>query len=210
MRTVAPSGSTVASSRRQTLSAPSGIGAPVMMRTASPSLTWVVARSPAKIESVMRSRTDPPSVSSALNANPSIEEFANRGDGSLAVTTSAATQPRASSRVSGTAASGERSRSTNCRASEREIIGLVILAEQTSPLFSSVPSIDDGRRLVAPGRATLPKFAFPHRHTYLQRVDAVTRGVKGVVAMRGRHRDYDRCVRKFDAANPVVNGDGFE
>jgi len=81
-------------------SAPSGIGAPVMIRIASPSPTATVGAWPAASSPTTRSRTGfaslAPTVSTACTAYPSIAVLANGGTASGAVILSASTRPSAS------------------------------------------------------------------------------------------------------------------
>ena len=92
-----PSGASVRSTIT-TASAPGGIGAPVMMRTASPGPTVAVGRR-ARRRGCRRPRGGPgassaaPAVSAARTAKPSIAVLSNGGTASAAATASAVTQP---------------------------------------------------------------------------------------------------------------------
>ncbi len=106
-------------------SAPSGIGAPVMIRIASPGPTATVGACPAGRSPTTRSDagapSDAPAVSAARTAYPSIAVFANGGTGSVATTASASTRPRASASGVGTGASTATDRRTSAWTSSRGI-----------------------------------------------------------------------------------------
>ncbi len=106
-----------------TASAPGGIGAPVMIRTASPAPTARVGATPAGSVSTTARSTGAPTVSIERTANPSMAVLSNGGTASGALIGSRSTRPSAS--PTGTTAVGvgaHRSR-TYERASAREIIG---------------------------------------------------------------------------------------
>jgi hypothetical protein len=87
------------SSFRITESAPPGIGAPVMIRIASPRLSALGANSPAAIVAMTRSFTGSPFITGVMSADrtayPSIEELLHGGIVTVAETSSARTRPRA-------------------------------------------------------------------------------------------------------------------
>src|ERR1700674_716335 len=87
------------SSLRMTESAPPGIGAPVMMRIASPRVSGLGANSPAAIVAMTRSFTGSPLITGVMSAErtayPSMEELLHGGIVTVAVTSSANTRPRA-------------------------------------------------------------------------------------------------------------------
>src|SRR5438552_1346149 len=93
------------SSTRTTVSAPSGIGAPVMMRIASPGPTSRSGNSPAATSLTTRSSTGADATSSPRTAYPSIAELRKGGTSRSAATSSASTSPRASWSGVSTAAS---------------------------------------------------------------------------------------------------------
>ena len=77
-------------------SAPSGIGAPVMIRQASPEPTAAGVSPPALLEPVIESVDPSISQSATCTAQPSIAELSNRGSSTLEVRCSARTRPWAS------------------------------------------------------------------------------------------------------------------
>ena len=85
--------STVTSSTCSTASAPSGIAAPVEIRTASPSPTPTAAGAPARDSPTMRSARP---AGPDRTAKPSIALLANEGTSRSATTSSASTRPSAS------------------------------------------------------------------------------------------------------------------
>ena len=89
-----------------TASAPGGIGAPVMMRSASPAPTLVSVALPAANVPTTRSSTGAPAVSAARTAKPSIAVLAKGGTGSSASTAPAVTHPSASARSTARGSSG--------------------------------------------------------------------------------------------------------
>ena len=76
-------------------SAPSGSGAPVMIRWAEPGVSGSSECEPAAISASIWSGT-PGATSAARTANPSIAEFVNGGIAKRAATSSLRTKPRAS------------------------------------------------------------------------------------------------------------------
>ena len=96
------------SSTAMTASAPSGIGAPVMILAASPGPTEKVGSSPAATSPTMCSRTGAspvPASESARTAYPSIDELSKRGRSTFERTSRATTRPSAS--VSGVHSVGD-------------------------------------------------------------------------------------------------------
>jgi hypothetical protein len=102
------------SSMGMTASAPSGIGAPVMIRTASPAPGDGRSTAPAAISPTTR-KVAPGPTSSERTANPSIAELANGGMSPGARTSAASTVPRASSRALLVGGSGATRLRTSCR-----------------------------------------------------------------------------------------------
>jgi hypothetical protein len=94
--TVAPS--RLAGSCGTTASAPSGIGAPVEIRTAVPRRTVTSAAVPALASPMTRSRAGPPAVSTDRIAKRSIADAANGATWWGACASPASTRPSASSR----------------------------------------------------------------------------------------------------------------
>ena len=93
------------SSTRTMVSAPSGIGAPVMMRIASPRTIGRVGTAPAAISPTTISRFGTSATSAPMTAYPSIAELRNGGTSRSATTSSASVAPSESSRSIGTASS---------------------------------------------------------------------------------------------------------
>ncbi len=108
-------------------SAPSGIGAPVMIRIASPGPTGASARAPPRdprpLAAAPAPRLSAPVVSAARTAYPSIAVFANGGTGSAATMGSASTRPSASASGTGFGASTDIDRRTSACTSSSGITG---------------------------------------------------------------------------------------
>src|SRR5438034_3398918 len=108
-----------------TASAPAGIGAPVMMRIASPGPTATAGATPAASSpttcSVAGAWWGASAVSAARTAYPSIAVFANGGTISAAMTSRASTSPRASASATGRGSSGTTAPRMRLRASSSEI-----------------------------------------------------------------------------------------
>ena len=106
-------------STRTTVSAPSGIGAPVMIRHAAPGRHSRGTASPAGMSPATGSATGAasPAMSSKRRAKPSMAEFVKGGTGTAARTSSARTAPAHDSSGASTAGSGWASASTRSRCS---------------------------------------------------------------------------------------------
>src|SRR5664280_44290 len=207
--TACPVGSTVTCSIMQTQSAPSGTGAPVMIRIASPALSRDEVPSPAKIEPITFSRVEPAEASCARRANPSIDELVKPGTASFAVNSSATTQPRASAsaRVSGVSGVNE-PRTKPC--ASRNVIMRASCTIQLEPsrTHSQVADADDVARFLAPNRSALPDFALPHRHRRLHRVNTELGRLEGLLTVRRRNGDHHCRATEVDPTDPVMHGDG--
>src|SRR4051794_29988796 len=121
MRTRSPPSSAAVTSTGTMASAPSGTGAPVMMRMAWPVPPGVDGAAPAASVPTTSSSTGAPEVSAARTAYPSMAVLANGGTGSEATTRSARTQPRASSSGIDTGGRAWQAARTCRRASSRGI-----------------------------------------------------------------------------------------
>ena len=124
----APSSIRSVSSTMTTASAPSGIGAPVMMRIASPRPTGTSAAAPAATVATTGSSTGASVVSSARTAYPSTALFTNGGTSSSACRSSAVTQPSASTSGRVTGGNGRHAAITWASASWSSIIGMTVPA----------------------------------------------------------------------------------
>src|SRR5690606_6856138 len=94
------------SSTGTTVSAPAGIGPPVMMRTAWPGPTARRSSAPAATSAITGSVTGTSAMSLARTAYPAMAGLANGGSGTGEVTSSARVAPSACSRSSSSGASG--------------------------------------------------------------------------------------------------------
>ena len=116
------SSSTTVSSTITTASAPSGIGAPVMIRIAWPSPTCRPAGSaPAGSVATTASVTGADATSDARTANPSTAVLANGGTASSAVTVTDVAQPSASASGTARGCSGRHEARISLRASSSGI-----------------------------------------------------------------------------------------
>ncbi len=100
------------SSTITTASAPGGIGAPVMIRIASPAFTAIFGSAPAATVSTIRNSTGTSCTSFIRTANPSTAEFANHGTFSDATTSCASTRPVICLQELSTGVKGEQAAST--------------------------------------------------------------------------------------------------
>ena len=174
-------------STMQTASAPSGNGAPVMIRTACPGPTVPSNRWPAATEPITWSRAGAAAVSAARRAYPSMDEFANGGTSSLDTMSSLRTHPSAS--LSAILCGG--------RDAHREI------TQHWASASGITPSRRWSRRrhratvgkafviALHPYRAARPCFAFPDRHRSFDGFDALLRRREGRSSVWSRSRDHD-------------------
>ena len=126
-----------------TASAPSGIGAPVMIRIASPGPTATVGAAPAARVPTTASSTGAPAVSAARTAKPSIAVLANGGICSSHTTGSATTHPSASASGTDTGASGRIAPSTRARASSRATTRRIVATVLTGSMAADTELVWD-------------------------------------------------------------------
>ena len=151
-------------------SAPSGIGAPVMIRIASPGPTATVGAWPAGRSPTTRSRTGAPGaaadVSAARTAYPSIAVFANGGTDSEVTTSSASTRPSASRLGHSTGVSDSTAVSTSrCASAQRDQCHGV---GQPSPRSRTMPREERTRvRTPRSGRSSASSMLARRKSTFL-------------------------------------------
>ncbi len=122
--TEAPSPSESVSSTMTMASAPGGMGAPVMIRAASPGPTGLSRPDiPAATVPTTFRVTGASATSAARTANPSMAVLAKGGTDSPATASAAVTRPRQPANGRETAGSGSHPDRTTARASANEIIG---------------------------------------------------------------------------------------
>src|SRR5690606_22985720 len=121
IRTARPPSSRSVRSTMTTASAPSGSGAPVKMRTASPGPSGRSAGCPAATSATTGSTTGAPAVSAARTAYPSIAVLAKGGTASVATTSPARTSPAAAASGTVRGGSGSHPATTWATASSRGI-----------------------------------------------------------------------------------------